>query len=32
MIATDGRWTIEGLQAAAEKWGEVTWDQSLGIS
>ena len=31
-IATEGRWTVEGLGAAAEKWGDVTWDQSLGIS
>ena len=30
--STDGRWTIEGLEAAAKKWGDVTWEQSLGIS
>ncbi|MFV0309648.1 MAG: SDR family NAD(P)-dependent oxidoreductase [Desertimonas sp.] len=30
-ISTEGRWTVEGLAAAADKWGEVTWDQSLGI-
>jgi len=28
-IAIDERWTIEGLQAAADKWGAVTFDQSL---
>jgi NAD(P)-dependent dehydrogenase (short-subunit alcohol dehydrogenase family) len=31
-IETDGRWTIEGLQDAAAKWGAVTFDQSLGLS
>ena len=31
-VSTDGRWTIEGLEAAAKKWGDVTWEQSLGIS
>ncbi|MET0325303.1 MAG: hypothetical protein ABW219_08780 [Ilumatobacteraceae bacterium] len=24
--------TVEDLEAAAKKWGDVTWDQSLGIS
>jgi NAD(P)-dependent dehydrogenase (short-subunit alcohol dehydrogenase family) len=28
-IKTEERWTIEGLHAAAEKWGAVTFDQSL---
>lgn len=28
-IKSDGKWTIEGLHAAAEKWGAVTFDQSL---
>ena len=31
-VSTDGHWTIEGLEAAAKKWGDVTWEQSLGIS
>jgi hypothetical protein len=31
-VSTDGRWTIEGLETAAKKWGDVTWEQSLGIS
>ena len=31
-VSTDGRWTIEGLEQAAAKWGDVTFDQSLGIS
>jgi NAD(P)-dependent dehydrogenase (short-subunit alcohol dehydrogenase family) len=31
-IATDGRWTVEALEAAAKKWADVTWEQSLGIS
>ena len=31
-VTTDGRWTIEGLETAAKKWGDVVWDQSLGIS
>jgi NAD(P)-dependent dehydrogenase (short-subunit alcohol dehydrogenase family) len=31
-VSTDGRWTIEGLETAAKKWGDVTFDQSLGIS
>jgi len=31
-VTTDGRWTVEGLETAAKKWGDVTWDQSLGIS
>ncbi len=31
-IAAEGKWTVEGLQTAAKKWGDVTFDQSLGIS
>jgi NAD(P)-dependent dehydrogenase (short-subunit alcohol dehydrogenase family) len=25
------KWTVEELAAAADKWGDVTWNQSLGI-
>ena len=28
-IDTDGRWTIEELEKAAAKWGEVSFDQGL---
>ena len=28
-IDHDGRWTVEALAGAADKWGEVTFDQSL---
>jgi NAD(P)-dependent dehydrogenase (short-subunit alcohol dehydrogenase family) len=31
-VSTEGRWTIEGLEAAADKWADVSFDQSLGIS
>ena len=31
-ISAEGRWTLEALETAAKKWGDVTFDQSLGIS
>ena len=31
-ITADGRWTVDDLAVAAKKWGDVSWDQSLGIS
>jgi NAD(P)-dependent dehydrogenase (short-subunit alcohol dehydrogenase family) len=31
-ITTEGRWSLDDLEVAAKKWGDVTWDQSLGIS
>ena len=27
--ATDGRWTVEGLETAAKKWGDVEFDQTI---
>jgi len=30
-IDHDGRWTVEALAGAADKWGEVTFDQSLNL-
>jgi NAD(P)-dependent dehydrogenase (short-subunit alcohol dehydrogenase family) len=30
-IEINGRWTIEGLQQAAAKWGAVTFDQTIPV-
>jgi len=31
-IVTDHRWSIDELAAAADRWGAVEWNQSLGLS